>query len=119
VLFRQGQTADRLFIIVSGRCRLLGSGIEIPAGGVVGELALLSPDKARTQSLKCEEDGELLEITYEQVRQLYYQNPKFGFYFLELTSRRLFDNIARLDREVEQLRARLAASGDEAFGHRT
>jgi CRP/FNR family transcriptional regulator, cyclic AMP receptor protein len=117
VLFRRGDIADRLFILVSGRCRLYGSGIEIPPGSVVGELALLSPDKARTQSLKCEEGGELLEITYTQIRQLYYQNPKFGFYFLQLTSRRLFDNIKRLEAEVEQLRARLAASGDEAFAH--
>jgi CRP/FNR family cyclic AMP-dependent transcriptional regulator len=117
VLFSQGDPADRLFIVVSGRCRLYGSGIEIPPGGVVGELGLLSPNKARTQSLKCEESGELLEITYNQIKQLYFQNPKFGFYFMELTGRRLFDNIKRLEAEVEQLRARLAASGDEAFAH--
>ena len=117
VLFSQGDPADRLFIVVSGRCRLYGSGIEIPPGGVVGELGLLSPNKARTQSLKCEESGELLEITYNQIKQLYFQNPRFGFYFMELTGRRLFDNIKRLEAEVEQLRARLAASGDEAFAH--
>ena len=118
-LFRQGDTADRMFIVVSGRCRLYGSGIDVPPGAVVGELALLAPDKTRTQSLKCEEGGELLEITYGQIKQLYYQNPKFGFYFLELTSKRLFDNIARLEREIGQLRARLAADGDEAFAHRS
>ena len=114
ILFHKGDTADRMFIVVSGRCRLLDSGIEIPPGAVVGELALLAPDKARTQSLQCEESGELLEITYAQVRELYYQNPKFGFYFLELTSKRLFDNIKRLEGELQQLRARLAATGDEA-----
>ena len=119
VLFRQGDTADRLFIVVSGRCRLYGSGIDLPPGSVVGELALLAPDKARTQSLKCEEAGDLLEITYAQVKQLYFQNPKFGFFFMELTSRRLFDNIKRLETEVAQLRARLAAGGDEAFVHRS
>jgi CRP/FNR family transcriptional regulator, cyclic AMP receptor protein len=117
VLFSQGDAADRLFIVLSGRCRLYGSGIEIPPGSVVGELALISPDKARTQSLKCEESGEILEITYTQIKQLYYQSPKFGFYLMELTGRRLFDNIKRLEAEVEQLRGRLAASGDEAFAH--
>jgi CRP/FNR family transcriptional regulator, cyclic AMP receptor protein len=117
VLFSQGDAADRLFIVLSGRCRLYGSGIEIPPGSVVGELALLSPDKTRTQSLKCEESGEILEITYTQIKQLYYQNPKFGFYLMELTGQRLFDNIKRLEAEVEQLRGRLAASGDEAFAH--
>jgi CRP/FNR family cyclic AMP-dependent transcriptional regulator len=119
ILFRKGDTADRLFIVVSGRCRLYGSGIEVPPGGVVGELALLAPDKTRTQSLKCEADGELVEISYAQIKQLHFQNPKFGFYFLELTSRRLFDNIKRLEGEVEQLRTRLAASGDETIVQRT
>jgi len=52
-----------------------------------------------------------LEITYGQVRQLYYQNPTFGFFFLQLTSARLFENIKRLELEVAQLRARLAVSG--------
>jgi CRP/FNR family transcriptional regulator, cyclic AMP receptor protein len=119
VLFRKGDTADRMFIVVSGRCRLRDSNIEIKPNAVVGELALLAPDNTRTQSLHCEESGELLEITYGQVKQLYYQNPKFGFYFLELTSKRLFDNVARLEGEIAQLRARLAASGDEAFAHRS
>jgi CRP/FNR family transcriptional regulator, cyclic AMP receptor protein len=118
ILFRKGDTADRLFIVVSGRCRLCDSNIEISPGAVVGELALLAPDKARTQSLHCQESGELLEITYGQIKQLHYQNPQFGFNFLELTSKRLFDNVARLEGEVEQLRARLAASGDDAFAHR-
>ncbi|HUZ33024.1 MAG TPA: cyclic nucleotide-binding domain-containing protein [Xanthobacteraceae bacterium] len=119
VLFRKGDTADRLFIVVSGRCRLRDSNIEITPSTVVGELALLAPDKTRTQSLHCEESGDLLEITYGQIKQLYYQNPKFGFYFLELTSRRLFDNVARLEGEITQLRGRLAASVDEAFAHRS
>ena len=105
VLFRKGDIADRMFFVVSGCCRLLESGIDITPGAVVGELAFLSPDKARTQTMQCVETGELLEITYGQVRQLYFQNPKFGFYFMELTSKRLFENIARLEAEVARLRA--------------
>jgi CRP/FNR family transcriptional regulator, cyclic AMP receptor protein len=119
LLFRKGDTADRLFIVVSGRCRVLDSKIKMAPGAVVGELGLLAPDKTRTQSVQCAESGEILEITYGQIKQLYYQNPKFGFFFLELTTRRLFDNIARMQGEIEQLRARLATSGDEAFAHRT
>lgn len=114
ILFRTGTAADRLFIVVSGRCRLVESGIDIAPGAVVGELAFLSPDKARTQTLECVEGGELLEITYGQIKQLYFQNPTFGFYFLQLASRRLFDNIKRLETEVAQLRARLGPNADEA-----
>jgi CRP/FNR family transcriptional regulator, cyclic AMP receptor protein len=114
ILFRKGDTADRLFIVVSGRCRLLDSGIEIGPGDVVGELALVSPDKARTQTLQCEEGGELLEISYGHVKQLYFQNPVFGFYLLELTSQRLFNDVRRLEKEIAQLRARLVETKDKS-----
>jgi CRP/FNR family transcriptional regulator, cyclic AMP receptor protein len=113
ILFRKGDTADRLFVIVSGNCRLTESGIDIKPSAVVGELALISPNKTRTQTMQCVESGELLEITYGQIKQLYFQNPGFGFYFLELISRRLFDNIERLEAENGQLRARLSLGGDE------
>jgi CRP-like cAMP-binding protein len=104
ILFAKGQEANRMFFVVSGRCRLVESGINVAPGAAVGELALLSPDKTRTQTLQCVEAGDLLEITYGQVRQLYFQNPAFGFYFLELASRRLFENIVRLETEVASLR---------------
>jgi CRP/FNR family transcriptional regulator, cyclic AMP receptor protein len=114
ILFRKGETADRMFFVVSGRCRLLESGIEIAPGAVIGELAMLSPDRTRTQTLQCAAAGELLEISYDHVRQLYFQNPKFGFYFLELTTKRLFENVAGLEAEIARLRAAAAPTGDGA-----
>src|SRR6516164_2477515 len=110
-IFSKGETADALFFVVSGRCRLIESGIDIAPGAVVGEFALISPDKTRTQTLQCKEAGKLLEITYGQVNQLYYQNPTFGFFFLQLISRRLFENIKRLESEVGHLRVQLVAPG--------
>ena len=104
VLFRKGDTADRMFFVVSGRCQLMEIGIDIATGAVVGELAFLSTDKARTQTTQCVEDGELLQITYAELKQLYLQNPSFGFYFLQLSSRRLFENITRLEAEIVRLR---------------
>jgi len=79
VLFRKGDIANALYFVVSGRYRLTELGTDILPGQVVGELALLTPDQSRTQTLECTESGELLQITYEQVKQLYYQNPAFGF----------------------------------------
>jgi len=72
---------------------------------VVGELAMLAPDNRRTATLECVEDGKVPSITYEQVEQLYYQNPTFGFYFLRLATARLFDNIGRLESELKRQRA--------------
>ena len=39
-------------------------------------------------------------ITFEL--EIYFQNPQFGYYFLVLTSRRLLENISRLEVIVAQ-----------------
>ena len=100
ILFRKGDVADEMFYTASGRYRLVESGIEIPVGRVVGELGLLSPGNQRTQTLECVAGGEIMSIGYEKVKELYYQNPRFGFFFLRLTSERLMQNIARMEQEL-------------------
>lgn len=100
IVFRKGDVADAMHYSVSGRYRLSEMGIELPAGQVFGDLGLIAPDNRRTQTIECIEDGEVLTATYQQVKELYFQNPQFGFYFLQLTSERLFDNIKRLEQEI-------------------
>jgi CRP-like cAMP-binding protein len=102
VLFYKDEKADRMFYIVSGRYRLVESGIELPVGAIVGELGMLSPLGERTQTLECVESGLVLSVTYAQVEELYVQNPEFGFYFLRLASARLFENIGTLEARLSQ-----------------
>jgi hypothetical protein len=104
VLFRKGDGAETMFYTLSGRFRLVETGIELGERTVVGELGLLAPDNRRTQTLECIEAGDAMQISYREVEELYFQNPEFGFYFLRLSSRRLFSNIARLEAEVARLR---------------
>ncbi len=105
ILFAKGEMAAEMFCTVTGRYLLIELGIELKTGQVVGELAMLAPDNRRTATLECIEDGDALSITYEQVEQLYYQNPTFGFYFLRLATERLFENIKRLETELERYKA--------------
>jgi CRP/FNR family transcriptional regulator, cyclic AMP receptor protein len=100
VLFRKGEAADAMFLVVSGRYRLAELGTDILSGQVVGELGLFAPDKSRTLTLECIEDGALMKISYEQVKHLYHQNSQFGFYFIQLITLRLFENIGRLETEL-------------------
>jgi CRP-like cAMP-binding protein len=109
MLFYKDEKADSMFYIVSGRFRLVESGIELPVGAIVGELGMLSPSNARTQTLECVEAGVVLSVTYDQVEQLYVQNPAFGFYFLRLASARLFQNIGTLQEQLAQHTASTAA----------
>ena len=55
---------------------------------------MFSPDRARTTTAICATDGELLALTADQVRQLYVQNPQFGFHLVQLITRRLLENCA-------------------------
>jgi len=111
IVFHKGDVADAMFYSVTGRYQLKEMGIEIPVGQVFGDLGFLAPDNRRTQTIECLEDGEVLTATYQQVKELYFQNPQFGFYFMRLTSERLFDNISRLEREIVQKNAVIAELG--------
>jgi CRP/FNR family cyclic AMP-dependent transcriptional regulator len=113
VLFAKGDRAECMYYTLTGRYRLKESGLALATGQVVGEMGFLAPENRRTQTLECIEGGEILTIRYDDLRQLYFQNPEFGFYFLRLTSERLFQNVAALEREVARLRAD-AASLDRA-----
>ena len=109
VLFYKDEKAEDMLYIVSGRFKLVESGIELPVGAIVGELGMLSPSNVRTQTLECVEAGLILSVSYTKVEELYVQNPAFGFYFLRLASARLFQNIATLEQRLEQRLAQQAA----------
>lgn len=110
VLFRKGDRANEMFFTVTGKFLVTELGIELPPGRLVGELAFLSPDNRRTQSLECTEDGEVLAITYERLLEIYFQNPEFGYYFLRLSTERLLQNIARLEGIIDQYKAKEQAA---------
>jgi CRP-like cAMP-binding protein len=110
VLFYKDEKAEDMLYIVSGRFKLVESGIELPVGAIVGELGMLSPSKVRTQTLECIEAGLILSVSYSKVEELYVQNPEFGFYFLRLSSARLFQNIGTLEQRLAQLTAAMPAA---------
>ena len=90
IVFAKGDDAKELFYVASGRFRLVEIQKDVEPGAVVGELGLLSPGNKRSMSLQCIEDGELLVASYDQVNELYFQNPEFGYYFLRLVASRVF-----------------------------
>jgi CRP/FNR family transcriptional regulator, cyclic AMP receptor protein len=89
MLFRRGDVASEVLFVLNGRFRAVEADVVLARGEVFGELGLISRDHRRTQTVVCEQDGALLQITYDEVRQLYFQNPKFGFFFLQLAAERL------------------------------
>jgi CRP/FNR family transcriptional regulator, cyclic AMP receptor protein len=86
ILFRQGEPADRLYLLQRGRVGFSELDKHVSAGAVFGEVGLFAPNRARTLTAVCEEDCRLATISRDKVLELYYQNPKFGFFLIRLIS---------------------------------
>jgi CRP-like cAMP-binding protein len=53
---------------------------------------VFSHDKRRTATARVVEDASVLRISDSRVRELYYQNPDFGFFIVGLITRRLMED---------------------------
>jgi len=104
VLFRKGDVANEMFLIVTGNFLVKEIGVELPPGRIMGEIGFIAPKNRRTQTVQSLENGEVLTISYDKLLELYFQNPEFGYYFLRLTTERLMQNVSRLERIVEENR---------------
>jgi CRP/FNR family transcriptional regulator, cyclic AMP receptor protein len=109
VLFRQGDDADSLHLLVEGELELVEIGKKQPAGEIFGEISFFAPDHRRTLTARCATPCVVLGIAGEIFRQLYFQEPKLAFQISSLIAHRLGADIQRVQHENERLRTRLAA----------
>ena len=93
VLFLKGDVADKLIYLAQGQLRMAELGQTLGPGAMLGEIGVFSPDKTRTQTVVCESDGELYEMTDDMIYQLYHQNPKLGFYLIRLLAMHLLNDV--------------------------
>lgn len=91
-LFHKGDLADGIYYIAHGKLRLEEIAGVVETGDLLGEIGLFSPDKKRALTVICETDCELYRMSDEEVYQLYYQNPRLGFYFMHLIVERLLQD---------------------------
>lgn len=96
ILFNRGDTADHLYMLAEGKIELVEIGSLIMPGGIFGEIAFFAPDKRRTMTARCVEPCLLLSIDEAGLRQLYFQNPEFGFQLISLVAGRMHADLVRL-----------------------
>jgi CRP/FNR family transcriptional regulator, cyclic AMP receptor protein len=101
LLFAQGDLGETMYFIASGTLLLKESGIELGPGSLVGEIAIFSPQKTRTQSVVAVSRARLLAMSQDDLLTLYRRHPDFGIYLLRLIAARLLENNSRL----QQLRS--------------
>jgi CRP-like cAMP-binding protein len=61
-------------------------------GTLLGEIGLFAPDGKRNMSVRCRTDVHAAKIDYDRFKQLYFQNPQFGFRLLHLIVARMQSN---------------------------
>jgi hypothetical protein len=105
ILFRRGDPATEMFYVAAGKLRIAELDIEIGPGQLIGEIGMFSPTHCRTMTVAASGDVELLAISDSSLKQLYYQNPGFGFYLIQVVTRRLVTNLERLEAQVAARRA--------------
>ena len=91
VIFREGEAADRLFVIKSGEVRIqIGNRTitELCAGDIFGEMALID-NEPRSATAVAMTDVELVPVSEKQFLFLVSQTPYFALKVMRVLARRL------------------------------
>ena len=92
VMMERGEYATEAFYVVAGEVELVEIGETRGPGTFLGEIGLFTPNGRRIMTVRCKSDVEAATIGYDQVKELYFQNPQFGFKLLHLIVARLQSN---------------------------
>ena len=89
VMMARGDYATAAYYIVSGEVEVVELGQTFGKGTLLGEIGLFAPDGRRGMTIRCKTDVETARIDYDRFKELYFQNPQFGFHLLHLIVARL------------------------------
>jgi hypothetical protein len=85
----QGGRADRMFYLVEGQVRINEINKIIGSGDVVGEIGVFAPDKTRIATAECLTDCVTFELTDAKAKEIFFQNPAFGYALVRIIISRL------------------------------
>lgn len=94
VIFRRGDTADRLYYIKSGEVEIEELGVRLGEGRIFGEIAFFTDAAARTATVRTTRPSQIVEVDEATFMKLYFQNPEFGLAVVKTITRRLIEGMA-------------------------
>ncbi|MCI5165076.1 MAG: Crp/Fnr family transcriptional regulator [Candidatus Electrothrix sp. GM3_4] len=92
IVFYRGDKADKIYLLKSGILTVDELDVVIKPGELFGEMGVFASEPIRGATLRCGSAVELLSMTDTQIKELYYQNPQFGFYLIQLLLKRFSQN---------------------------
>jgi sigma-B regulation protein RsbU (phosphoserine phosphatase) len=112
VLFKMGDTADRIYFIQKGSIRLIETGKIIGEGDMIGEMGIFSPFKQRTASAVCEQDVEAYTMGEAEVFKLFRQEPSIVFDLIRLSVGRFIENLKEETEARERILSELRIASE-------
>jgi hypothetical protein len=89
IVMERGEYATAAFYIVTGEVEIPEINESFGPGTLLGEIGLFTPDGRRTKTVRCKTDVQTAIIDYDRFKELYFQNPQFGFRLLHLIVARM------------------------------
>jgi len=97
VVVKEGDSADKLFILVSGEVQVVKNYLEpgaqtvdvLTPGAYFGEMALVGESQERSATVVTSEDSHFVTLEREAFRDMLMSNPDIAVTILEETFRRL------------------------------
>jgi hypothetical protein len=89
IMMERGEYATAAFYVVRGEVEIPEINQTFGPGTLLGEIGLFTPDGRRTKTVRCRTDVQTAIIDYDRFKELYYQNPEFGFRLLHLIVARM------------------------------
>ncbi len=111
-LFKVGDRAEKLYYVGKGVIRLPELNCFINAGQVIGELGIFSPGKQRTASAVAEEDVEAYTMGGDEVKRLMSVDPGLGINLIQLSIKRLIENLKAETQARERINTELRIARD-------
>ena len=92
IMIARGDYATAAFYIVAGEVEIPELQQKFGKGTLLGEIGLFTPDGRRTMTVRCLTDVNAAVLDYDRFKELYFQNPQFGFRLLQLIVARMQRN---------------------------
>ena len=121
LVFREGQTGDRFYILLDGQVEIikaLGSDAERllgirEAGSVIGEMSLFSQGGRHTASVRARTRLQLLEMTTAEFDALLHRQPSLAYEMMRMLSTRLDESENLTIRDLLEKNRQLKQAYDE------
>jgi CRP/FNR family cyclic AMP-dependent transcriptional regulator len=93
ILVRKGDKADSMFYLMRGNLEIQEIGKVLGSGTLVGEIGVFARNQTRMATVVCSTDCEVYELSGTKAKELYFQNPSFGYAVLQIITGRLLENM--------------------------